>query len=199
MTESAATCAQWHSGPLQLWFLPHEKGRSGEAPARALLARWLGQPAQAVPLERDARERPRLTGVLAGHDVGWSHSGDALLVGTGAGVQLGVDLEHLRPRPHAMEVAARFFHPEETAALAALPGDQRQLQFVRLWCAKEAVLKAHGHGISFGLHKLRFESTADGVRLAQCDPRLGRAEDWCLWQGQPAPGYLAAAAWRPAP
>ena len=66
-----------------------------------------------------------MEGALAAHDVGWSHSGDALLLATGPQVQLGVDVERLRPRPRALELAERFFAPAGTQALRALPEHER--------------------------------------------------------------------------
>ena len=69
--------------------------------------------------------------------------------------------------------------------------------FFRLWCAKEAVLKAHGQGLSFGLHRLRFAADGARLQLVECDASLGRADDWRLHDWQPQPGYHAALAWRP--
>lgn len=198
--------AQRTVGPLQVWWVSHPLRSSGEPTARPLLAQWFDQAPDALPLERDARGRPQLGGALAAHDVGWSHSGGALLLATGPGVQLGADVERLRPRPRALELAERFFAPAETEALHALPEAVRTEAFLRLWCAKEALLKAHGHGISFGLERLVF-APIDGLaaldnaplRLVACDPRLGAPEDWTLCQWQPHPDFLAAVAWRAAP
>lgn len=196
MTESPATRPGWRLGPLRLWLRPHTPGQSGERQARPLLAHWLHCAEDALPLVRDERGRPRLLAPLQAHDIGWAHSGQILLLATGRDVELGVDLERLRPRPRAMELAERFFHPDEAGALAALPQEQRELAFLQLWCAKEAVLKAHGHGISFGLEKLVFAQREGHLHLIACDPDLGRAQDWQLRHWVPAPGYLAAAAWR---
>ncbi len=134
-------------------------------------------------------------------DVNWSHSGDWLMAAYAVGVRVGVDIELLRPRPKALALASRFFAPEETAALARWADEPEALQqrFTRLWCAKEAVLKAYGRGLSFGLEKLRFEIDADDAnlapRLAACDPALGLPQDWALRAWTPAPGYLATVAW----
>ena len=49
------------------------------------------------------------------------------------------------------------------AGLDALDDVACEHWFFRLWCAKEAVLKAHGHGISFGLHKQRFAPDGAGL------------------------------------
>src|SRR3546814_19079607 len=76
-------------------------------------------------------------------------------------------LELLRPRPRALALAERFFVRSETGALLALPAEAREAAFVRLWCAKEAVLKAHGRGLAFGLDRLEFALCgADWARVA---------------------------------
>ena len=116
----------------------------------------------------------------------------------GEAVQLGVDIEALKPRPRARELAQRFFHPDETAWLHSLDDDTLQLSFIRLWCAKEAVLKAHGKGLSFGLEKLVFADDQSALRLVSCDEALGQPWQWSLQEWTPLPGYRAALAWRSA-
>src|SRR3546814_8376203 len=90
----------------------------------------------------------------------------------------GADLELLRPRPRALALAERFFVRSETGALLALPAEAREAAFVRLWCAKEAVLKAHGRGLAFGLDRLEFALCGDDWALVACDPALGQPSDW---------------------
>ena len=127
---------------------------------------------------------------------GWT-LGDALLLALGRSIQLGVDIEQLRPRPRARELAIRFFHPDEVRWLLSLPGDGLEAAFVRLWCAKEAMLKAHGKGISFGLEKLAFAERDQGLELVACDSALGAPAEWTLREWSPLAGYRAALAWRP--
>ena len=188
----------WRFGPVALWLRPHPPRTPGEAQARRLLAAELATPEAQLPLRRDERGRPWLHAPLAHVGTGWSHSGDYLLVGIGAHARLGVDIEHQRPRPRLLEVAQRFFHPDEVARLQALAEPAREALFFRLWCAKEALLKAYGHGLSFGLHRLRFAEDAGGaLRLAWCDPALGVAARWQVHEWVPAPAYRAALAWYP--
>lgn len=183
---------------IALWLLPHAPRQRGEPAAREQLARVLDIPPHALPITRDAQGRPHFIAPLHALETGWSHSGEALLLALGENVELGVDIERLRPRPRAMELAQRFYHPDETAWLRSLDGDDaRMLAFVRLWCAKEAVLKAHGQGIAFGLHRFHVRLAAEGVRLAWCDPALGRVDDWHLHEWAPRPDYRAALAWHP--
>lgn len=172
-------------------------------PAEPSASRWLAEQwqvdAASLPLRRDTRCRPRLTAPMQDFDASWSHSGDRLLVTCGEGLRLGCDLERLRPRPNARALARRYFHPDEQIWLDTLPDNEVEIAFLRLWCAKEAVLKAHGHGLSFGLDRLRFVDDGGGLRLAECDRALGRAADWHVLELAPAPGFIAAIAWHPLP
>ena len=136
----------------------YRRGQSAEALVRPWLADTLAVPEARVGLVRDHRGRPQLrVSGLPGLDANWSHSGDLLLVAVGRGAAVGVDIEWQRPRPQAMALARRFFTAREADTLATLPEPGAEAAFVRLWCAKEAVLKAHGHGLSFGLDRLEFQ------------------------------------------
>lgn len=185
-------------GPVRWVQLPHAAGVPAQPLVEAWLASQLGARARASTLVRDVHGRPRFVPPCA-YDVSWSHSGEGLLVALGEGVEVGADLERLRPRPRALELARRFFDPRETAWLAALPDTEREDTFVRIWCAKEAILKAHGRGIAFGLHRLRIAEHGNALHLASADPELGCAADWNVREFLPQPGYRATVAWRSLP
>ena len=185
-----------HCGPVRWHWQPHAAGVAAEPLARAWLAAQLGVTPAALALGRDGRGRPRLDPPYATHDCNWSHSGGGLLLALGEGVRVGADLERVRPRPRALLLAQRYFTAQETGWLAACVDSERDRAFLRLWCAKEAVLKAHGHGLSFGLHRLRFEPRDNALQLVACDPGLGAPVEWSLHEFEPAPGTLAALAWR---
>jgi 4'-phosphopantetheinyl transferase len=186
-------------GTVHCAWRPHRHGAPAEPLVRAWLSQPLGADAPTLRFARDARGRPSLAAPHAGIDVNWSHSGDGLLMAYGAGVQVGVDLEILRPRPRALELARRFFTAREADTLGVLPDSAREQAFVRLWCAKEALLKAHGHGLSFGLERLEFARRGEDWLLVDCDPALGAPAEWALHAFAPGPGYLATIAWRPLP
>lgn len=199
MADPAAPSAPALPPTLRHAWLPDVGSAVAESLARNWLAAELGCAPVAVPLIRDALGRPGLGARLRRFDVNWSHSGGALLVGLGEGVQVGVDLERVRPRPRALALARRFFSSDETAWLSDLPAEARDSGFLRLWCAKEAVLKAHGRGLAFGLDKLAFAERDGALHLDRCDRLLGPARDWSLREFVPAPGFRAAIAWRPRP
>jgi len=181
-------------GQLRCTWRAHARGTPAEPLVRAWLGEVLGCAPDAIVLRRDAHGRPRLDGPARGGDVSWSHSGDGLLIAFGTGVDIGVDLERQRPRPRALELAQRFFHPAESAWLSALHEAERDAAFLRLWCAKEAVVKAHGRGIAFGLDKFALAEDAGTLAMASGHAALGGP--WTLREWEPAPGYRAALAWR---
>jgi 4'-phosphopantetheinyl transferase len=175
----------------------------GDAVAEDIARRWLAQALDCAPvavaLIRDALGRPRLTASQSRFDVNWSHSGSGLLIGLGEGVQVGVDLERVRQRPRAQALADRFFTHDESRWLAGLPAAQQDIGFLRLWCAKEAVLKAHGRGLAFGLDRLEFAEHDGALQLVACERLLGQPADWSLREFVPDAGYRAAIAWRDRP
>jgi 4'-phosphopantetheinyl transferase len=179
---------------VHVWQLPYRRSL-GRTPLCALLGRYLGLPGERVVLVDGAHGRPELG---AGHDrtlaFNWSHSGGQALIAVARGVMPGVDLEQQRERPKALALAQRFFTADEAQALATAAEPAISARFLGLWTAKEAVLKAHGRGISFGLHRLRVTALQGRLALQWMDGDDAAA--WQLHALDAGPGYLAALAWR---
>lgn len=70
-----------------------------------------------------------------------SHSHEMALVGAALDVEIGVDVEHIRPLSDYTAMAERFFPPSEAAEIAD------EADFFRRWTRIEAALKARGVGI----------------------------------------------------
>lgn len=114
-----------------------------------------------------------------------SHSGcRCLCLASDDGRRLGCDLEQLRPLPQWEKLANRFFHPQETAWLNRL--QQPELGFFRLWCEKEAALKATAAGFSQGMKwfSLRGETSMDFPPVRLGGIQNGYAYALCLEQGE---------------
>ena len=197
LTDVPAIAAQLDDEALHVWRLRHDP-REGRAPLRALLGSYLGMAAGAVTLVEGAHGRPQLAPAQAGAlDFNWSHSGDCALVAVACGVAPGVDLERRRARPRALELAQRYFTSAETEWLASQPTEQRNDAFLALWTAKEAVLKAHGRGLAFGLHRLEIAFDSGTPRLLQFE-----GDDAGAWQLRAlavGPDHVATLAWRGSP
>ena len=76
-----------------------------------------------------------------------SHSGGVSLVAVALDVEVGVDIERLRPMPDCLAVAERFFAPGDAAALAETPAVEREREFFVRWTRAEAMWKARGIGL----------------------------------------------------
>lgn len=188
---------------IQLWlFTPDGRpGTSGRhaTRVRALLAAYLGCAPGAVRLGRGEHGKPFLADSAFEFNV--SHSGGALLVGIAGGQALGVDIETPRRTRPVLDLARRFFAADEAHALAQLDESQRQIAFLRLWSCKEAVVKALGNGIGFGLARLQFDIDPSGEprELSVIHASAGAPQDWHIVQIKLSTAQVGALAWRGPP
>jgi 4'-phosphopantetheinyl transferase len=120
-----------------------------------------------------------------------AHTGDVVALALAPAATVGLDLEVLAERSSAERIAERRFAPAEVAWLAVQPDTRRTRAFLRLWTAKEAVLKALGTGIAGGLTAVELAPGPDGslhiVRLPAAGP-------WTLLELSLRPDLLAAVA-----
>ncbi len=117
----------------------------GYALHRLLLARVLECDAIDVPIRRDARGGPFLSGSPLSTSL--SHADQCVAVAVSASGPVGIDIELAARAPVVPEIAERVCHPADSADLAALPGLTRSEAMLALWVRKEAFLKAAGIGL----------------------------------------------------
>jgi 4'-phosphopantetheinyl transferase len=116
-----------------------------------------------------------------------THSGELALVAVSS-VEVGVDVEQVKPHRDLTGVAKRVFTAAERAEVAA-GGDRA---FYRHWVAKEAFVKATGRGIS---SLKSFEVALDapgGSRLTHVGGDPEKAGEWTLRELDVPSGYAAA-------
>ncbi|MGH9607193.1 MAG: 4'-phosphopantetheinyl transferase family protein [Terracidiphilus sp.] len=163
---------------------------------RLLLGRLIGEEWYSRPFEYESGGKPALP---AESPVGFNlaHSGDlavfALSHSSRNPFQVGVDVERLRPRPGGMDLARRFFHPDECAHLGSLPGHRREAEFLRIWVRKEACLKAVGAGIAGNLASFSAIEVSGRILLH------GNDAVWFQELGIGIPAAAALASNRPLP
>lgn len=197
LTDIPAIAAELDDDVLHVWRLHHDPAK-GRAPLRALLGGYLGRDADAVTLVEGAHGRPHLSPAHGQTlDFNWSHSGDCALVVIGRGLTPGIDVERRRARPRALAIAERYFTPREAAWLARLPPGARDQAFLALWTAKEAVVKALGRGLAFGLDRLEVGFDTGTPRLLQLEG--DEAQAWQLHALDVGAAHLATLAWRGGP
>jgi 4'-phosphopantetheinyl transferase len=138
-------------GELHVWRveLPAEERRAVARAALAdILAAYLGGPAAAA-LAADAGGKPRLAEAPGRLSFNLSHSGGLALVAVApGGVEVGVDVERLRPRRDLVRLAARWLPGADAAAVAdAASDDERERRFYAAWTRHEARVKCTGAGL----------------------------------------------------
>lgn len=170
---------------VHLWLVRRDRGPG----ALDVVARYARAEPDRLPIEFNAHGKPSLAGSALAFNI--SHSGAHSLVAVGLGLRLGVDLEHSRRVSRRAALLARCFTPTERARIEA--GDEDAL--LRHWAAKEAVVKAIGRGIAYGLALIEIEEHAHGEpRLAHLAGPAGPASAWRLTGGRVGrDGYFALA------
>lgn len=123
-----------------------------------------------------------------------SDSGGWCLIGLAEGADIGVDLEIRQPRPKALALARRHFQPREVEWLEAQSDTEHA--FLHLWTLKEALFKAIGRGLGYGLGNACFLPDAEGrLRLTDLRGDAAPAERWTCRELDIGGGLVAAAAW----
>ena len=188
-----ATLSEAERARMARFVFDKDRFRYGQSHARmrALLAERLGVSPGDIAFVENEHGKPSING---GPQFNLSHSHNLAALAIGEDVELGMDIEWLRPIEH--DVARRFFSASECAALEALPEAGRMAAFHRCWTRKEAYVKAEGSGLAIPLN-------AFDVTLGVADARFTRmdGDDFRAWQLRtfiPALGYQGAIALRTA-
>lgn len=127
----------------------HQKAASYIA-LRSILARYLSVSPKEIRFAYGEHGKPRLENLPEGLSLSFnfSHSDGLACCAVASGVEVGVDVESVRAALRELDLAKRFFAPEEIEALEALPRLERRAMFYRYWTLKEAYIKAMGQGIA---------------------------------------------------
>ena len=80
-----------------------------------------------------------------------SHSGSMALYAITQNMEIGVDVECVRPSFEYEEIAERFFSANEVDILRTIPIEKKLEAFYNCWTRKEAYIKARGKGLSLPL------------------------------------------------
>lgn len=164
---------------------------AGRARLRLLLGQHLDLDPRGIVFVLNAFGKPSVAQAPSFH-FSLSHSADRAVLALSDTLEVGADIERVRPLGH-IDLARRYFHAGEIAAIEGLPPGCGQVRaFFRLWTLKEAVVKALGKGLSIPLDS--FE-----VSIATASPVLSVVPEdaprtWWLESTAPEDGYCRALA-----
>lgn len=116
---------------------------------RDLLSRYTRTPPADLRLEYGPRGKPAVACTPGSPPLHFnlSHSGALAIYAVTRGARVGLDLERVRPVPHAERIAGRVFPPTELREWLALPEAGRLDGFFSRWTRLEALAKLHGGGV----------------------------------------------------
>lgn len=162
---------------------------------RTMAGRYLCAPPRELRFAYTPYGKPYLAGAFADASLRFnlSHSHELVLYAFAADVEVGVDVEYMRPEFAGEEIARRFFSPREVESLSALPVGRRTEAFFKCWTRKEAFIKAVGEGLSFPLDQFDVTLAPDEpAALLSVRKDAREAARWSLLDVSPEPGYAAA-------
>lgn len=134
------------------------------------------------------------TGSLAAN---LSHTRGMTAVVIADGVDVGVDVEWVRPDDWIYDTVDTVFAPAEVESLLPLPETERRERFFLYWTLKEAYIKARGMGVSLPLAEISFaRTTGDAVAVDLGEVVEDDGDEWCFEIFSPAPDVRGAVAAR---
>ena len=126
-----------------------------------------------------------------------SHTDGLVACAVTRDADVGIDVEALsRPTP-GLDVAERFFSPEEYRMLRQAPASQQHELFFAIWTLKEAYIKARGMGLSLPLDQFAFDLHHLEIRGVHFRENLNDSpERWQFDVQRAEPGHILAFAVR---
>jgi 4'-phosphopantetheinyl transferase len=165
------------------------------AALRLLLAGALGVEPASVRYVSGVHGKPRLAPGLVPLEFNLSHSEGVALVAVARDRAVGVDVEHVRDMPDALNIAATHFSAAERAELRALSSADRRAGFFYCWTRKEAVIKTSGEGLSRALDSFDVDLAPGSTSaLRRYAGEHGSGTDMIVRDLPSPPGYAAAGA-----
>lgn len=112
-----------------------------------MLARYLGEQAEAIELVEDARGKPRLAHRSPALHFNLSHSEALVLVAISRDREVGVDVERIEPGRDFVALAERALAAADATAVREAAESERADVFYERWTRHEARLKCLGLGL----------------------------------------------------
>ena len=162
---------------------------------RTVLPAYLGIPHQGLSFRCDRYGRPSLENpeaLACGLDFNLSHTAGLIALAATCRSVVGVDVENASRQQPAMELASRFFSPDEVASLRTFSGPALNLEFYRHWTLKESYLKAYGVGLSLPLDCFGFRLAAQRAEFYLAPAAEHRADEWYFAQWRASADHLLA-------
>lgn len=163
---------------------------------RQLLARYTGQDPAAIRYTYGHREKPALAD-STDLQFNVSDSQDLAAYAITRGVEIGVDVEILRPMPDAISISEHYFSDPEREDLRSVGEEETAEAFFNCWTRKEAYLKAIGEGLAEPLNSFVVTlRPGEAARFLEFKKVPHEVDSWELHHLRPSPESVGALALR---
>jgi 4'-phosphopantetheinyl transferase len=166
------------------------------AMVRTVLSKYAAVAAHEWRFDVNAYGKPSISAehvAASGLEFNVAHTCRVVLLGVAIGRSLGVDVEDMTGDRACIDIADRYFAPEEVRVLRASPPDRQVRRFFEHWTLKESYIKARGMGLSIPLDRFAFHLDDPAPIRLTIDPALAdRPERWAFWQQTLVHNHLAA-------
>ncbi len=156
-----------------------EAYRAAHLWTRSLLRRELGVCGDPITFARRSGGKPELDASLANHGgrsalrFNYSHTNGYVACAMARGTEIGVDMEEMAPLEELPGLLQFVLHPQESGGRGSGRLESPLDTFFRIWTAKEALLKATGHGLSVNLRQIELrDAQPQTLELVAAPPEL---------------------------
>ena len=163
---------------------------------RIVLSKYIAQDPGNLQLNLSSTGKPYLPQTRIQFNL--SHSGDIFTCGICINNKIGLDIQEIYPISSLDRIINNFFSSSEIRYLATLPSRKvYQEHFFAIWAAKEAYLKAVGHGIQESFNQLSIIPVSPDLQSFRLElPAPKRDESaWTINALNVGQGYHAALAY----
>ena len=174
--------------------------------AHALVRTALSQYADVAPqdwqFETNKYGRPQVAEPAGAKDLQFnlSHTTGLVACGIAWRREIGVDVEDLKRAELSLNIADRYFSPQEAAELKTLPVERQPERFFEYWTLKEAYIKARGVGMSLPLDRFTIHlDSGQPIAISFAPPLNDDPACWQFAQFRPALRHVLAVAIHCAP
>jgi 4'-phosphopantetheinyl transferase len=137
------------------------------AALRILLGRYLACPPRDIDFNYNSHGKPRLAGLHQRIKFNVSHTNDIMLATFVLDSEIGIDIESINHDIDCMALGRRCFSTLENQIMQSLPEHEHVDAFFRVWCRKEAYIKARGEGMSHPLQRFSVSMDKHPPRLLE--------------------------------
>ncbi len=158
---------------------------------RMILARYLEQEPRELVFGYGPQGKPFVTSPATALAFNLTHMDKLALLVITSDCAVGIDVEQVRERSHALAIARRLFSADAIRELEQKGDEERTEAFYLHWTALEARLKAQGKGIfsgqaddgGFDIH--HFAPKAGWIAAIAMNQAVPPPAQWVNWRFQP--------------